>query len=146
MNRRKGEEGYSLMETLFVLSIFLVMVTIIPIYLVKIHEHFETEFLLRKIKTDIYQAQMYSLTKERIVLASFSPSEKQYVFRDPYEGNITKWTTSEHVNIIYGRMNNFRFKSNGNIDPFGTLYIKIFQRNYAFTFHIGRGRFEVKMP
>jgi competence protein ComGD len=37
----------------------------------------------------------------------------------------------------------FKFNPNGNVDRFGTLYIRTQQKNYRLTLLIGKGRFYV---
>ncbi len=138
------QQGFTFIETCIVFSIFLLIVTITPLYYSKLVKHFETEHFLQQLKSDLYFAQLYSLTKEREVYARFYPDVEKYFFRDPLVGYIVERKYPDYVEFLYDGIFEFKFNISGSTYPSGSLYLKIHGQKYRIIFHLGRGRFEVR--
>ncbi|WP_066293547.1 competence type IV pilus minor pilin ComGD [Bacillus sp. FJAT-29937] len=143
MLRKQG--GFTLIESLFVLSVFLIIASV-PAFLLKPHFiSFEKEKFISQLKADLYYAQQYALAHHIDVYVHVLPEAKRYVIHEKLSSNyliereIPESITVEEENMkLY-----FYFQSDGNINRFGSFNIYAGKEKYRFTFYIGKGRFYV---
>jgi competence protein ComGD len=142
---RKTERGFTLIEVLLVLSIFLI-VSSIALFTVKPHYQFiEKTLFFTCLKDDLYYAQQYAISHQRPVHVYFLADEHRYIVNDHLnEKMIVERSYSKLIKVQEGSLKlSFKFTFDGKIDRFGSIYITIGKDIYRMTFLLGEGRFYV---
>ncbi|MBA4535804.1 type II secretion system protein [Bacillus aquiflavi] len=145
INKIQRSAGFTLVETLFVLSVFF-MIASITVFLLKPHfTKIEKEFFFSNLAADLYYAQIYAIAHQSEVTVNFLPDQQFYYFRSRHhQRHLLKRTYSKEILIYEGSINlNFRFLADGNINKFGSFFIRIHDNRYKLTFLLGKGRFYV---
>jgi competence protein ComGD len=140
----KANNGFTLIESIVVLSIFSIIVSF-SFLLVRPQMFFlDQQLFFSQLKDDLFYAQQYAISNKSIVNVNIFPYSHRYYAKDLKGKMIVDRTYSQSVTIREGSQSlYFRYNTNGNINTFGSLYIKIREKKYRFTFHIGKGRFNV---
>lgn len=142
--KQRHEAGFTLLETLFVLSIFLLIITVSVVLLRPHHTSFEKQLFFSQLKADLLYAQQYALTNQQLVSVNFVDTDRFYYIRKQNSELLLRREYSDIITISEGSQKlYFRYHSNGNISSFGSIYFKIDQELYQMTFQLGRGRFYV---
>jgi competence protein ComGD len=140
----KNENGFTLLESLFVLSIFLLLTSLSLLFLSPNHTSLEKQLFFSQLKADLFLAQQYAITNQEVVLVNFDPENHFYYVKKTNGKTLIKKEFSEKITVSEGSLKlNFRFSSSGNISSFGSIYIYIEKERYRMTFLIGEGRFYV---
>lgn len=142
---KSKEGGFTLLETLFVLSIFLVIASITAFLLKPQFLFLEKQLFLTQLKSDLLYAQQYAISHQLDVNVHILPEENFYYIRTGFDGGtIISREIPEVISVVEGSLKLFfQFKPDGNINRFGSFYILAGKDRYRFTFLIGRGRFYV---
>lgn len=142
--KQGNEKGFTLIESLFVLSTFLLIASLSLLLLRPHHSFLEKEMFFSQLKTDIFYAQHYALTSQKPVTMNFD-SRKHYYYVREYNGDLLlERYFSDDITVSEGSLKLYlRFNADGNISEFGSLFIYIGDDIYRLTFLIGRGRFYV---
>jgi competence protein ComGD len=140
-----NQKGFTLIESLLVLSIFMIISSVTVFSLKPQHSVIEDEVFLTQLKADLYYAQQYAISHQHEVSVVFMPNEyKYYMSLRPELPRIIerKYSTSfflrEGTIPLY-----FKFLNDGNVNKFGSFYIQTKNKSYRLTFLIGKGRFYV---
>jgi len=139
------QKGFTLIETLLVLSIFLIISSITAFILQPQYNTMEDEAFLTQLKADLYYAQQYAIAHQHEVTVSFMPDEYNYFI---YERNdlprLVERYYSTNIHVYPGSLPLlFRFSTDGNVSKFGSFTIETKTKLYRITFLIGKGRFYV---
>lgn len=144
LSRNDGEKGFTLIESLLVLTIFSIIICISFLALKPHYAVMEKNYFFTQLKSDLLYAQNYSLTMQIPVTVNFFPSSHYYYINLGNEKISIERYYSENINVEPGTMPlYFRFNPKGNINQFGSFYVEIHGEKYRFTFLIGKGRFYV---
>ncbi|WP_026583359.1 competence type IV pilus minor pilin ComGD [Bacillus sp. J33] len=141
----KDQKGFTLLESLCVLSIFLIIASITALLAKPHFLYFEKQMFFTQVKADLLYAQQYAITHQTDVVVQFAPDQHMYTAHmkmgsDP----IISREYSKMFEIEKGTMPlYFQYGPNGNANKFGSFYIRAGNERYQFTFLIGRGRFHV---
>lgn len=141
----RNNQGFTLIESLFVLSIFLIIASITAV-LVKPHFfYFEKQLFFSHLKSDLLYAQQYALTHQTDVVVQFLPDQHKYTAQVKLGSEtIISREYSPQFEIRKGTMPlYFQYGPSGNTNKFGSFYIMAGEERYLITFLIGRGRFYV---
>lgn len=140
-----NEKGFTLTETLVVFSIFLIISSIPLFFLNPQSSWFEKQLFFSQFKSDLFFAQQYAISHQAVVRVNIMSERNSYYFRENFNGPILlERTYSKDIKITPGTMPlYFEITANGNINYFGSLYIRIGDGTYRMVFLIGRGRFYV---
>lgn len=144
MNLRKiiNNDGFTLTETLIVLSMFLIICIITAIQLTPYFRTINSQYFLTQLADDLYYAQMYAITNQKKIYVNFLPDQYKYYFREDQGKVIFEREYDESIWLYEGSVNlHFEFSANGNINKFGTFSIRIDGVRYRIVFQLGRGRF-----
>lgn len=140
----QSNRGFTLIETLFVLSIFFLIISLSFLLVRPQFAYLDKQLFFSQFKQDLFNAQQYAISNNKIVNVNIFPSSHRYYVKDQEGKYIIDRIYSDKVKILAGSQNlYFRYNFNGNINTFGSLYIIIGNKQYKFTFHIGKGRFYV---
>jgi competence protein ComGD len=136
--------GFTLIETLIVLSILLVMSFSSAILFQPTKTLLEKQLFFSQLKSDFFYSQQYAISHQKDVIVQIIPKENYYNIRSGFNGPIlVERHYSSMIKVREGSMNSFRFTKIGNPDEFGSLHMEISNRVYRMTMLIGRGRFYV---
>lgn len=133
-----------MLESLFVLSIFLLIVSVSFLPLRPGSIQLEKQLFFTQLKADLLYAQQYALTNQKLVSVNFVIPEKFYYIRKQNGELLIRREYSDVITVSEGSQKLFfRYHSNGNISSFGSIYFYIDGERYQMTFQLGRGRFYV---
>ncbi|WP_258535617.1 competence type IV pilus minor pilin ComGD [Bacillus sp. 03113] len=141
----KNQHGFTMMEMLFVFSIFLILSTTTAIILKPQALFLEKQRFFSQLTSDLFYAQQYAISHQQIVTVHIIPNEHRYLINERGRGVLLiERNYSEKVYVYQGSLNlNFEFEANGNVNKFGAFFVQIGKNRYKFTIQIGRGRFYV---
>ncbi|MEI2355907.1 competence type IV pilus minor pilin ComGD [Mesobacillus zeae] len=139
------KNGFTLVEILIVLSIFIVMSFASLMVLKPQFFLLEKNLFFSEFTTDLLLAQQYALSHHQEVTVNISPSSHSYYIRKRGEENfIIRRQYSKSINIREGTMpSSFQYLPDGNTNKFGSFFVYIGDKAYRVTFLIGSGRFYV---
>ncbi|WP_102274582.1 competence type IV pilus minor pilin ComGD [Cytobacillus massiliigabonensis] len=140
-----SEDGFTLLESLFVLSVFLIIASISAFVFKSQFVSLEKQQFISQLRADLLYGQQYAMSHQVLVTVNILPEENSYYLREGYnKGFLIKREIPEVVTIKEGSMKLFfQFKPDGNINRFGSFLIKVDKVWYRMTFLIGKGRFYV---
>ncbi|UOE54386.1 competence type IV pilus minor pilin ComGD [Cytobacillus oceanisediminis] len=142
----KNKEGFTLIETLFIFSIFLIIATITAVLLKTQFIHLEKIMFFSQLKSDLLYAQNYAITHQTDVAIQIVPEENRYFAQVKLAADpIISREYPGIIEIKEGTMPLFfQYGPGGITNKFGTFYVKADKDQYKITFLIGRGRFYVE--
>jgi competence protein ComGD len=141
-----NQKGFTLIESLVVLSIFMIISSITVFSLKPQHSVMEDEAFLTQLKADLYYAQQYAISHQHEVSVVFVPEQYRYnMFLRPEMPPIVQRNYSTNIYLAEGSIPlYFKFLNDGNVNKFGTFIIQTKNKIYVITVLIGKGRFYVK--
>ncbi|MDQ0156403.1 competence type IV pilus minor pilin ComGD [Robertmurraya andreesenii] len=140
----RNEKGFTLIESLIVLSIFLLIISLSSLLLRTQSIQLEKQLFFTQLKADLLYAQQHAITSQKLVSVNFVIPEKFYYIRKQNGEILIKREYSDKITVSEGSQKLFfRYHSNGNISSFGSIYFYIDGERYQMTFQLGRGRFYV---
>jgi competence protein ComGD len=143
-----NQSGFTLIESLIVLSIFLLIASL-SIFLIKPHYlFFEKERFISLFTADILFSQQYAISQQRKLFVYIDPDENYYyVLDNETNKRIIDREIPASVKVIQGTLGkvdiDFFILPDGGTTKFGTFYFKVEQNQYRVVFQIGAGRFYV---
>jgi competence protein ComGD len=139
-------KGFTLIETLVVLSIVAVISSITIFQINPNKNMFEHHLFLSQLQSDFYLAQQYAISHQQELTVVFDIQQKRYYIRVKFDGGLTVVDKQfpPKVSVKYGSLPlTFKFLHDGNVSHFGSLYIYINGKEYKLTFLLGKGRFYI---
>ncbi|WHY84702.1 competence type IV pilus minor pilin ComGD [Neobacillus novalis] len=142
---KSRQKGFTLIESLVVLSIFMIISSVTVFSLKPQQPMIEEEAFITQLKADLYYAQNYAISHQHEVSVVFMPSQyKYYMFLQSELPPFIVRNYSTNIYVDEGSLPlYFKFLSDGNVNKFGTIYIQTNRKNYKLTVLIGKGRFYV---
>ena len=143
-----NQSGFTLIESLIVLSVFLLIASL-SIYLIKPHYLlFEKERFISIFTSDILFSQQYAISQQRKLFVYIDLIENDYYVLDTVTNKrIIDREIPASVEIVQGTLGKrdieFFILPDGGTTKFGTFYFKVEQNQYKVVFQIGAGRFYV---
>lgn len=138
-----NQKGYTLIESLIVLSIFLIISSITAFSIKPQFHSANDRTFISQLKADLYYGQQYAIANQMEVKVIFYEYEHMYAIIAGTK-RIIERNHSPTIRVSSGTIQLvFKFNPNGNVDRFGTLFIRTQQKNYRLTLLIGKGRFYV---
>jgi competence protein ComGD len=137
------ERGFTLIESLLVLSIFLIISSVTVFTIKPQYEWKESEMFLTQLKADLLYGQQYAISHQQEVTVIFSEQQHSYYLRT--SSSLPPFVVrnySENITVSPGSLPlSFKFSPSGTINKFGSFFIQCGSKHYRFTFLIGKGRF-----
>lgn len=143
---KNDQNGFTLIESLLVLSIFMIISSITVFSLKPQYSVLEDEAFLTQLKADLYYSQQYAISHQHEVSVVILPAQyKYYMVLRPDLPPIIMRNYSTNIYLAEGSIPfYFKFLSDGNVNQFGSFLIQTKNKKYQMTFLIGKGRFYVK--
>lgn len=140
-----NQRGFTLAESLVVLSIFMILSSVTVFSLKPQHTMVEDEAFLTQLKADLFYAQSYAMAHQQEVSVAILPKQSKYLFvLRPDQPHLLDRSYSSRFNIVVGTMPlSFVFQPDGNVNKFGSFFIETEKKTYRMTILIGKGRFYV---
>lgn len=146
-----NQSGFTLIEMLFVLSIFLLISSISSILISPQYLLYEKERFLSQFKADILYSQQYAISHQKQLTVYIYPKERRYAVNEKLtdksviDRNFPKSIQMEKGTMAGSGTTNmiFEFSKSGRLNQFGTFYFLVDHERYKITFQIGAGRFYV---
>jgi competence protein ComGD len=140
---RNSNKGYTLVETLLVLSTFLLIVTLSVQLLPTSIEKMKVKQFVKQIEGDLYYAQAYAMSHESSIFIYLH--NEYYEMYSVKEGTIFKKTVPSIIQFKDGTLGlNIAFRSTGTAIASGVAYIHSEQERYKLTVYVGTGRFKLE--
>jgi competence protein ComGD len=138
-----NQKGFTLIESLIVLSIFLLISSITAFSLKPQYHSVNEKAFISQLKADLYYGQQYAIANQMEVKVIFYEHEHMYFLAAGSKLLVERFhspkiTVSQATIPLY-----FKFLPSGNIDRFGSLLIRSERKIYRLTLLIGKGRFYV---
>lgn len=119
------EKGYSLVELLAVLSLFLLSFTLVLPNLGELVIRYEAEKLKNMIQRDLNWALHYADTHQRSLSFQFHPQIHLYVVQDGNQILLQRTYPSRfRIETNFGQYDQFWIYANGTVEKGGTITIK----------------------
>ncbi|TDL77171.1 type II secretion system protein [Rhodococcus qingshengii] len=138
-----NQNGFTLIESLIVLSIFLIISSITVFSIKPQYQIATNKSFISQLKADLYYGQQYAIANQTEVRVIFIENEHSYVIAAG-ANSIVERNYSPKITVGQGTIQlYFKYNPNGNVDRFGTIFIRTPQEDYKLTLLIGKGRFYV---
>ncbi|MEH7255108.1 competence type IV pilus minor pilin ComGD [Neobacillus niacini] len=139
----RNQKGFTLIESLIVLSILLIISSITAFNFKPQYNSTNDKAFISQLKADLYYGQQYAISHQVEVKVFFYEYDYKYSLNSG-SNLLVERNHSPKIRVSQGTIPlYFKFNSNGNVDRFGTLFIRTPQKNYRLTVLIGKGRFYV---
>jgi competence protein ComGD len=145
---RFNQSGFTLIESIIVLSIFL-LISSLSLYLVKPHYLlFEKERFISLFTSDILFSQQYAISHQKRLAVYIEHKENYYYVLDiKANKKIIDREIPASVVVEQGTLGKrdieFDILPDGGTTKFGTFFFTVEQNRYRVVFQIGAGRFYV---
>ncbi|MDQ0197316.1 competence type IV pilus minor pilin ComGD [Neobacillus ginsengisoli] len=142
---KNKQDGFTLIESLLVLSVFLIISSITAFTLKPQYSTIDDEAFLSQLQADLLYAQQYAISHQHeVTVIFFSDQYKYNIYMRSDLPNIIERNYSTNMTVYGGSLPlYFKFLPDGNVNKFGSFYIKSSKKNYRLTVLIGKGRFYV---
>jgi competence protein ComGD len=140
-----NQKGFTLIESLVVLSIFMIISSITAFNLKPQYYMVDDEAFFTQLKADLLFAQQYAISHQHEVTINFMADKHMYYIHENYVlSPLVEREYSPNINVIPGSLTlYFKFLHDGNVSRFGFLYFQTDDKLYRLTVMIGKGRFYV---
>lgn len=144
----KKQSGFTLIEILFVFSVFLMIASVSAILLRPQYLLFEKERFYSQFKADLLYSQQYAIAQQKSLTVYIIPIENRYYVKEKLtnkyivEREIPETITVEQGTLGTSRIS-FDYDPSGEMNRFGTLIFIVGEQRYKITFQIGVGKFYV---
>ena len=144
--QKHNQKGFTLLESLLVLSIVSIMSLVLITNIVPIHQKKVIESFLNQFEKDLMYTQQFALINGESVYLLINANQQQYdvksidrstpILKRNYPSEIIIESSSLSNRIVYN--------SNGSIQKSGTIYIHYKKSTYKAIFYLGKGRFKIE--
>lgn len=142
---KRREEGYSLIEMIFVLSLFMMLTALgAGLYPVFIRQ-MDTGAFASQLGDDLFYAQQYAASTQNSVTFQWDQANREYFAYSYSGGYLFERVFPEGVRFQGGTLGaSLRFLPNGNGASAGTWLIYSGNITYKVTVNLGSGRFRIE--
>lgn len=135
-----------MVEMLIVLSAFLMLSLTSAFLFSPQKDMVEKDLFFTQLKSDLLYSQQYAISHQETITVHIMPEDNYYYIRGtdyaaPY---LAKRYYSPEIKVEQGTMKLlFHYMPDGNIDSFGSIYVRTGPKKYKMMIQIGKGRFYV---
>jgi competence protein ComGD len=144
----KNQNGFTLIEILFVFSIFLVIASVSTVLLRPQYLQVEREHFVTNLSADLLYSQQYAISQQKHLVVFILPKENRYFVKEKLSSKfIVERTIPKGIKVERGTLGaltiDFEFEPDGGVNRFGTIYFTVGKQRYKITLQIGMGRLYV---
>ncbi len=144
----KNQNGFTLIEILFVLSTFLVIASVSTVLLRPQYLQVEREHFVTNLTADLLYSQQYAISQQKHLVVFILPKENRYFVKEKLSNKfIVERTIPKGIKVERGTLGaltvDFEFEPDGGVNRFGTIYFTVGKQRYKITLQIGMGRLYV---
>lgn len=139
------EKGFTLIESLLVLSILLIIASVTAFNMKPLYEKMESEEFINQLQADLFYGQQLAISHQLEVSVRIIPEQHYY-----YVNNTTIWPPhllryySNAISVFPGTLPlDFKFTPSGIASKSGSFLIQCGSKHYRLMVLIGKGRFYV---
>ncbi|KXB58822.1 prepilin-type N-terminal cleavage/methylation domain-containing protein [Gemelliphila asaccharolytica] len=133
----KNNKGFSFIETIGVLFIVSIVITILAYNPVNKYEKYKERLAVNEIVSDIYLMQTKSLTTKEPTFIKFYEKSNEYLMK--YDGKFVKKNVKEQGKTGVGmRALDFRY-TKGNVNISNTVLVMFKHSKYEIIIHLETG-------
>lgn len=140
----RKESGFTLLEMMIVLAIFMVCLAAALIPLRSIADDVNDRQFFQQVERDLFEAQAYAIAKKVNVVVHFFEDERNdyhiYTLEQPRK-MIAKREIPNRFIHDERSIGSFTFLRTGTTNRFGSIYFTSEEKSTRLVFQIGRGRF-----
>ncbi|MFJ7510036.1 competence type IV pilus minor pilin ComGD [Peribacillus simplex] len=145
MNIRHSNGGYTLSETLIVLVIFVLLISIGSNLYPSFTKGMENRLFLSQFHEDLFYAQQYAISHESLIYLHIDNTKKVYTVSSYKEGIVLERSIPKDIQFLSGTLGfSFHFNQYGNASKAGTIMIDTSKGKYKLVLNIGKGRFRIE--
>lgn len=146
MKQLKNEQGFTLLEMMFVLFIVMCLTGIVTKMSMKVSEAKEIERFFTQLQLDIHYTQMASIERKEYFFIRFDGQTKSYSIKDHFNKSITERMFPKNVEFLssLSTIVSILYNENGNVSKAGTIYFKTPNGNKKVVITLGVGRVRVE--
>lgn len=144
----KNQNGFTLIEILFIFSIFLVIASVSTVLLRPQYLQVEREHFVTNLSADLLYSQQYAISQQKHLVVFILPKENRYFVKEKLSSKfIVERTIPKGIKVERGTLGaltiDFEFEPDGGVNRFGTIYFTVGKQRYKITLQIGMGRLYV---
>src|SRR6476620_9871565 len=138
-----NSKGYTLIEILIVLTIFMLLVSLSLNLYPKYIEKMEMKQFIQQFEEDLYYTQQYAMSHEIPMLVFLT--DHSYNISSSMEGVLIQHVNPKNITFLKETLG-FKINFNNEGSPFtsGVVYIQSKQERYKVTIYIGKGRIKIE--
>ncbi|MDM5211714.1 competence type IV pilus minor pilin ComGD [Peribacillus sp. RS7] len=145
VNARRSNGGYTLSETLIVLVIFVLLISISPNLYPSFTKGMENRLFISRFHEDLFHAQQYAISHESLIYLQIDNNKKVYTILSYKEGIVLERSIPKDIQFLNGTLGfSFHFNQFGNASKAGTMIIDTSKGQYKLVLNIGKGRFRIE--
>jgi len=145
VNIRHSNGGYTLSETLIVLVIFVLLISIGSNLYPSFTKGMENRLFLSQFHEDLFYAQQYAISHESLIYLHIDNTKKVYTVSSYKEGIVLERSIPKDIQFLSGTLGfSFHFNQYGNASKAGTIMIDTSKGKYKLVLNIGKGRFRIE--
>lgn len=141
---RTDQKGFTLVESLLVLSIFIIISLVTAFSLKPENLGLEEKSFFAQLRADLLYGQQFAISHQSEVYVRFTESDGYSII---YRYDLPPLVDRAYLNGMNAFEGTlplaFKFLPDGNVSQFGSFEIKTCCKYYRFTVLIGKGRFYV---
>lgn len=143
LKRQKNESGYTLLETIMVMSIMSVLMVITMLFIQPFQSQKKADLFFEALERDVLYAQQYAISNKIGVMILFDTAKNQYIgveggipakrlFTVKYDSGIQMSPLTMDARV--------QFNSEGGILSSGSMSVTFHNKKYKMIFYMGMGR------
>ena len=144
LKKKWNKQGFTLVEVLMVLSIFLICSTLFIFSIRPLDRHFKESQFISQLEKDLHLAKVYAMAHLQTVRIQFVPEENRYMILTGINHYLVQRKYDEEIKVINSTLRQFYYLPNGNVSEFGTFYIIVGEKSYRFVIYVGKGRTKIE--
>lgn len=147
MRRLQPNKGFTLMETVIVISIVTVMTGTSVFILQPFQSQKPAQLFFKALEQDLLYAQQYAISNKKTIVLLFDPGNHRYIGT---EGGISPkrlYTVSYDSDILLTPSTmeaRVQFTPDGRLSDSGTIVVQYRKKRYNMIFYMGMGRMGVE--
>lgn len=140
----RGQNGFTLVESLLVLSIFLIISSVTAFSLKPQYFMVNNNEFLTRLQADLLYGQQYAISHQSEVFVRLTESNGYTIYYRYDLPPLVNRSYPEDMKVVGGTLPlSFKLLPDGNVNQFGSFEIHTCCKTYRFTVLIGKGRFYV---